>query len=107
MDLVPRQDAGRLKWPNKRSPRRQQSAANQNHAVKLGKAPPAELPAINRYAAESSRVTFRWGPKFGEPYANTQFPVAFADAYYPQTISTYRDPDETPKPVAAFAALTD
>jgi pimeloyl-ACP methyl ester carboxylesterase len=77
------------------------------NAVRLGKAPPAELPAINRYAAESSWVTFRWGPKFGEPYTNTQFPIAFADAYYPQTISTYRDPDETPKSVAAFAALID
>jgi pimeloyl-ACP methyl ester carboxylesterase len=77
------------------------------NAVKLGRAPVTELPAINRYAAESSWVTFRWGPKFGEPYPNTQFPVEFADSYYPQTVSTYRDPDETPKSVAAFAALID
>jgi len=77
------------------------------NAVKLGRAPASELPAINRYAAESSWVTFRWGPKFGEPYPNTQFPVEFADTYYPQTISTYRDPDETQKSVAAFAALID
>jgi pimeloyl-ACP methyl ester carboxylesterase len=77
------------------------------NAVKLGRAPLAELPAINRYAAESSWVTFRWGPKFGEPYPNTQFPVEFADNYYPQTVSTYRDPDETQKSVAAFAALID
>jgi pimeloyl-ACP methyl ester carboxylesterase len=77
------------------------------NAVKLGRLPPNELPAINRYAAESSWVTFRWGPKFGVPYPNTQFPIAFADNYYPQTISTYRDPDETQKSVAAFAALID
>jgi pimeloyl-ACP methyl ester carboxylesterase len=77
------------------------------NAVKLGVAPVAELPAINRYAAESSWVTFRWGPKVGEPYPNTQFPIGAADNYYPQTISTYRDPDETPKSVAAFAALID
>jgi pimeloyl-ACP methyl ester carboxylesterase len=77
------------------------------NAVKLGQAPASELPAINRYAAESSWVTFRWGPKHGVPYPNTQFPIAFADTYYPQTISTYRDPDETPKSVAAFAALID
>jgi pimeloyl-ACP methyl ester carboxylesterase len=77
------------------------------NAVRLGRAPVTELPAINRYAAESSWVTFRWGPKFGEPYPNTQFPVEFADNYYPQTVSTYRDPDETPKSVAAFAALID
>jgi pimeloyl-ACP methyl ester carboxylesterase len=75
--------------------------------VKLRKAPASELPAINRYAAESSWVTFRWGPKFGEPYANTQFPIEFADNYYPQTVSTYRDPEETPKSVAAFSALID
>jgi len=77
------------------------------NAVRLGRAPPSALPAINRYAAESSWVTFRWGPKFGEPYPNTQFPVEFADNYYPQTISTYRDPAETAKSVAAFAALID
>jgi pimeloyl-ACP methyl ester carboxylesterase len=77
------------------------------NAVKLGRAPASALPAINRYAAESSWVTFRWGPKFGEPYPNTQFPVEFADTYYPQTISTYRDPAETAKSVAAFAALID
>jgi pimeloyl-ACP methyl ester carboxylesterase len=77
------------------------------NAVKLGKMPPSALPAINRYAEESSWVTFRWGPKFGEPYPNTQFPTAFADTYYPQTVSTYRDPEETQKSVAAYAALID
>ncbi len=77
------------------------------NAVKLGKAPPSELPAINRYAAESSWVTFRWGPRFGEPYPNTQFPIEAADNYYPQTVSTYRDPAETQKSVAAYAALID
>jgi pimeloyl-ACP methyl ester carboxylesterase len=77
------------------------------NAVRLGLMPPSGMPAINRYAAESSWVTFRWGPKFGEPYPNTQFPIEAADNYYPQTISTYRDPQETPKSVAAFAALID
>jgi pimeloyl-ACP methyl ester carboxylesterase len=77
------------------------------NAVKLGKAPIEDLPAINRYAAESSWVTFRWGPRFGEPYPDTQFPVAAADSYYPQTVSTYRDPEETQKSVTAFTALID
>lgn len=77
------------------------------NAVRLGKAPISELPAINRYAAESSWVTFRWGPKFGEPFPDTQFPVEAANVYYPQTLSTYRDPKETEKSVAAFAALID
>ena len=77
------------------------------NAVKLGRAPVRELPAINRYAAESAWVTFRWGPKFGEPYPDTQFPIAAADNYYSQTVSTYRDPEETQKSVAAFTALID
>src|SRR5882724_10807117 len=77
------------------------------NAVRIGRAPASELPAINRYAAESSWVTFRWGPKFGEPYPNTQFPIEAANNYYPQTVSTYRDPQETRKSVAAFAALID
>jgi pimeloyl-ACP methyl ester carboxylesterase len=77
------------------------------NAVKLGQAPTAQLPAINRYAAESSWVTFRWGPKYGEPYPNTQFPIEAADKYFPQTVSTYRDPQETLKSVAAFSALID
>jgi pimeloyl-ACP methyl ester carboxylesterase len=33
--------------------------------------------------------------------------VQSADNYYPQTVSTYRDPDEAPKSVTAFAALID
>jgi pimeloyl-ACP methyl ester carboxylesterase len=77
------------------------------NAVKLGQAPTTQLPAINRYAAESSWVTFRWGPKYGEPYPNTQFPIEAADKYFPQTVSTYRDEQETLKSVAAFSALID
>jgi pimeloyl-ACP methyl ester carboxylesterase len=77
------------------------------NAVKLGQAPTNQLPAINRYAAESSWVTFRWGPKYGEPYPNTQFPIDAADKYFPQTVSTYRDEQETLKSVAAFTALID
>jgi len=75
------------------------------NAVKLGLAPPSELPAINRYSAESAWVTFRWGPQYGVPYPDTQFPIEAADAYYPQTISTYRDPQELKKSVSALAAL--
>jgi pimeloyl-ACP methyl ester carboxylesterase len=77
------------------------------NAVKLGLAPPTQLPAINRYAAESAWVTFRWGPKYGEPYPNTQFPIEAADKYFPQTVSTYRDQQETLKSIAAFTALID
>jgi hypothetical protein len=42
------------------------------NAVKLGAAPPDALPAINRYANESSWTTFRWGPEYGTPFPDTQ-----------------------------------
>jgi pimeloyl-ACP methyl ester carboxylesterase len=77
------------------------------NAVKLGRAPASQLPAINRYAAGSSWVTWRWGPKYGELYPDTQFPVAFAEEYYRQKVSTYRDSEETDKSVKAFIALVD
>ena len=75
--------------------------------VKLGRAPAAGLPTINRYSFESAWVSFRWGPKYGEAYPNTQFPIEAAANYYPQTVSTYRDPEEDAKSVQAFAALID
>ena len=77
------------------------------NAVRLGRAAASELPSINRYAAGSSWVTWRWGPKYGVLYPDTQFPVEFAEAYYKQKVSTYRDPDETPKSVKAFSELVD
>ena len=77
------------------------------NAVRLGLAPISEIPITNRYSAEAAWVNFRWGRKYGEPYPNTQFPIEAADAYYPQTLTTYRDPAETRKSVAAFSALID
>jgi pimeloyl-ACP methyl ester carboxylesterase len=77
------------------------------NAVKLGAAPASQLPAMNRYAAESAWVTFRWGPQFGVPYPDTQFPAEAADNYYPQTVTTYRDPEELGKSVKALVALLD
>jgi pimeloyl-ACP methyl ester carboxylesterase len=75
------------------------------NAVRLGKAAPAELPFLNRYAAESCWTTFRWGPVYGEPYPDTQFPIAHAADYYPQTLSNYRDAPEDGKSVDAFVEL--
>ena len=75
--------------------------------VRLGRAPAAELPALNRYAAESCWTTFRWGPVYGEPFADTQFPVDYASTYYMQTLSNYRDPAEDGKSVDAFVELYD
>jgi pimeloyl-ACP methyl ester carboxylesterase len=77
------------------------------NAVRLGRAPVADIPIANRYSEEAAWVNFRWGPKYGTAYPNTQFPIEAAEAYYPQTLTTYRDPAETQKSVAAFSALID
>jgi pimeloyl-ACP methyl ester carboxylesterase len=75
--------------------------------VRLGRAPASELPWLNRYAAESCWTTFRWGPVFGEPFPDTQFPIEHAETYYKQTLSNYRNLDEDGKSVDAFVELLD
>ena len=77
------------------------------NAVKLGRAPLTELPTMNRYSAESAWVNFRWGPRYGTFYPDTQFPTEAVEQYYLQLLSNYRDPDETRKMVAALVALID
>jgi pimeloyl-ACP methyl ester carboxylesterase len=77
------------------------------NSVRLGREPAARLPALNRYSFESCWVTFRWGPRYGEAYPDTQFPIEHAAEYYPQTLTSYRDPAEDGKAVDAFVALYD
>ena len=77
------------------------------NAARLGRIPAAQMPAMNRYAAESAWVTFRWGPEFGTFYPDTQFPKEALDEYYAQLVGTYRDPEETRKFVSALVALID
>lgn len=76
-------------------------------AVKLGKAPLTTMPSMNRYSFESAWKAFRWGPEYGTPYANTQFPIDAVDNYYPQLVNTFRDKDEVRKSVEAYSALID
>jgi pimeloyl-ACP methyl ester carboxylesterase len=77
------------------------------NAVKLGTARGSALPSINRYSHGSCWVTFRWGPRYGEVFKGSQFPIEHVQEYYRQTIPTYRDASEVGKSVAAFAALID
>src|SRR5262245_31603008 len=77
------------------------------NAARLGKIPANDMPAMNRYSAESAWVTFRLGPRYGEFYPDTQFPKEALNAYYAQLVNTYRDPDETKKSVTALVALID
>jgi hypothetical protein len=91
-------------WPNTA---RAGTDISKINAVRLGLAARSELPAINRYSAESAWVTFRWGPTPGVPYPDTQFLVEHAEAYYRQLVSTYREPTEVADLVAGFSALVE
>jgi pimeloyl-ACP methyl ester carboxylesterase len=77
------------------------------NAVRLGQAPASTLPHLNRYSFESCWTTFRWGPRYGEAFPDTQFPIEHASDYYPQTLTSYRNEDEDGKSVDAFVALLD
>jgi pimeloyl-ACP methyl ester carboxylesterase len=77
------------------------------NAARLGRAPASDIPVMSHYTFEAAWVNFRWGPKFGVPYADTQFPIDAAETYYRQTLMTYRDDSEAEKTVAALSALLD
>jgi len=77
------------------------------NAARLGVIPAAQMPAINKYSAEAAWVEFRWGPKYGTWYDDTQFPKEALDNYLSQLIPTYRDPQELQKSVAALSALLE
>ena len=63
------------------------------NAARLGKIPAAQMPAINRYSAESAWVTFRWGPKFGDVLSRHSIPEGSARRVLRAARSnTYRDP---------------
>lgn len=46
------------------------------------------------YSAQSAWTAFRWGPSYGVPYANTQFPLDHLDDYLRQVVPSYRDAAE-------------
>ena len=44
--------------------------------VRDGRLPPTALPSMTRTAAQLAWTAFRFGPEYGVPYPDTQFPVA-------------------------------
>ena len=54
--------------------------------VRAGKASPGELPTILSATHQVAWSVFRFGPKFGEVFADQQFPVAAMDELYKQMI---------------------
>lgn len=76
-------------------------------AVSQGILPYTALEAGNIYSEESAWVAFRWGPIFGTPYANTQFPLANVNDYLKEIQPAYRDTPENGYLQADLGALVD
>lgn len=60
-------------------------------AVSQGLEPIAALEFANMYSEQSAWTAFRWGPTFGVPYSNTQFPLDHVNDYLNQIQPAYRD----------------
>jgi pimeloyl-ACP methyl ester carboxylesterase len=77
------------------------------NAVKAGTLPPAQLPNVLAATHQTAWTIFRFGPKFGEPFPDEQFPVEALDELYKQMIpdlnSTLPNPNPTWKNMAALA----
>jgi pimeloyl-ACP methyl ester carboxylesterase len=75
--------------------------------VLAGNAPPSTLPNILRLSDEIAWTIFRFGPTFGTPYADEQFPVQAADKFSKQGIPDLNfslpDPNITAEALAALA----
>jgi pimeloyl-ACP methyl ester carboxylesterase len=76
--------------------------------VKLGQQPPDKLPGVLMVSHEIAWTWFRLGPKFGTPFADTQFPVAAVEEFYKQGIADLSATVPTPNPnFANLAALAN
>jgi pimeloyl-ACP methyl ester carboxylesterase len=77
------------------------------NAVKAGTVPPAQLPSVLAATHQAAWSIFRFGPKFGEPYPDEQFPIESLVELYKQMIpdlnSTLPNPNPTWKNMAALA----
>src|SRR5579872_5926099 len=54
------------------------------NAVKMGKKPPSELPAVLDATHQTAWAIFRFGPSFNKPFPDEQFPVQAMDELYKQ-----------------------
>ena len=74
--------------------------------VRAGSAPPASLPLWLRFSDESVWPNFRFGPKPGQPFSDSQFPVTAVDELAKQGV-----PDVSfgglPTPNPTLKALSD
>jgi hypothetical protein len=76
------------------------------NASRLGTKPAADQAPVQVIGHEYAWTWFRIGPKFGTPYADTQFPVDAVDAFYKMWIPDLNAALPTPNPsFADLAAL--
>jgi pimeloyl-ACP methyl ester carboxylesterase len=76
-------------------------------AVSQGIEPSTALESGNMYSEQSAWVAFRWGPNYGVPYPNTQFPLDSVNEYLNEIQPAYRDPPENGYIAADLGALVD
>jgi len=80
--------------------------ATKINAVKLGAAPPSELPNVFMASHQTSWILFRFGPTFNTAFPDEQFPVQAADELYKQMIPDLNGFLPSPNPTwANMAAL--
>jgi hypothetical protein len=73
--------------------------------VRAGVVPPMAQPNIVQIADELIWIRFRFGPTFGVPFSDTQFPVGAADKFAKQAIPDLNAGLPAPNPT--FKALSD
>lgn len=60
--------------------------ATRFNQVRAGTLPPNQQPSINQVSHQSAWSIFRFGPSFGVPHSDGQFPIAATGELYKQTI---------------------
>lgn len=91
------------------APNRGRAGWDPTHRIKVsaGHEPPSALEPVNVYSAQSAWVAFRWGPAYGTPYPDTQFPLDVVDEYLKQIQPAYRDDAQNAHIHRCLEALVD
>lgn len=76
------------------------------HKVKLGELPPTELANFTAWAQETAWPLFRFGPRLGDPFPDTKFPVEAVDNLSRSLVIGGPLPSPDPN-FAALAGLAD
>src|SRR5215471_18235709 len=66
--------------------------------VKTGALPPSQLPNVLNASHQTAWSVFRFGPKFGTPFPDGQFPIEAVDELYKQMIPDLNSLLPTPNP---------